>query len=81
MYMTVSTNSTRITDKSTRCFFLRSTWSPSANSNTCYHISTKKKRLCKDCFIMISLNRLYGAQPLDSFTGRQPRIIFRVKFL
>lgn len=24
----------------------------------------KKKRLCKDCFIMISLNRFYGAQPL-----------------
>lgn len=71
--MTVSTNSTRITDMQlTRCFFLRSTWSPSANSNTCCHISTKKKRLCKDCFIMIFLNRLYGAQTLDSFTGRQP---------
>lgn len=27
-------------------------------------ISVRKKRLCKDCFIMISLNRFYGAQPL-----------------
>lgn len=74
MYMTVSTNSTRITDMQlTRCFFLRSTWSPSANSITCCPISTKeKKRSCKDCLIMIFLNGFYGTQPFDSFTGRQP---------
>lgn len=72
MYMTVSTNSTRITDKSTRCFFLEA---HGAHQLIQIHVVIsvpKKKRLCKDCFIMISLNRFYGAQPLDSFTGRQP---------
>lgn len=61
--MTVLTNRTRITDKSTRCFFLEA---HGAHQLIQIHviISVRKKRFCKDCFIMIFLNGFYGTQPL-----------------